>query len=455
LISAPLPFCLAQSETAQESPANGPYVRIKWRQNFDGLVHREFLVKDARIVEVSEYSGVLIDGLGHVAVYIPDPLKLSSPQGEFTVSGPDGGDVAARLLGVDQRLSLAFLELAVPADVQAVLGQGIPGRVFRVLSWNGKGWDRTSYRLVESTTNDFGPVQTIRAFPTGSDTQRRNRQEKYRNRDQADRRSSFVLDEQDRLIGLGVSKSAVGLGRNIITFKVFPIDVVRESLHQLKERNGGLLESGWIGVYIDVADSGVRVTRVVPESPALQVGIRPGDTIVAFNAKPLVQVEDFIQAVKWSGPDKSVSLTVDREGSRKDYQVVLGKSPIFDKPLYEWALDIPPILNGPEQPVQNIRFRQVMSSQNPNMGLQVDPLTSQLAGFFKSPTGKGLLVEAVDSNSPGEQIGLKAGDVLIMIDDQVLKSSSDLVKLLQAYQEPVILSFVREGKVIKKKVLFP
>ena len=76
------------------------------------------------------------------------------------------------------------------------------------------------------------------------------------------------------MVGLGVSSSMVGLNRKTVEFKVFPIDAVRESLHQLRQQEGGVLESGWIGVYIDAADSGVLVTNVVSGSPALAVGIR-------------------------------------------------------------------------------------------------------------------------------------------------------------------------------------
>ena len=76
------PWVAAQDTGSDDSL---PFVRVKWKQDFEGLMHREFLVKDARIVEVSEYSGVVMDSRGYVAVYIPDPLKLSSPQGAFTV----------------------------------------------------------------------------------------------------------------------------------------------------------------------------------------------------------------------------------------------------------------------------------------------------------------------------------------------------------------------------------
>ena len=430
-------------------PAEEPFVRIKWRQNFDGIIHREFLVKDARIVEVSEYSGVLMDSQGHIAVYIPDPLKLSSPQGAFSVSGGNGKDFAAELLGVDQRMSIAYLKVSVPSEAQVVFGQDSPGKVFDVLSWNGSGWDKTRYKLIEETRNSFGPVQTIRAVQFGNGVQLPGG---YRYK--VDRRSSFILDPENRLVGLGVSSALVGLSRRTVEFKVFPIDAVRESLQHLRKQEGGVLESGWIGVYIDAADSGVQVTRVVPDSPALEVGIRAGDTIVAVNESPLFKVEDFIQAVKWIGPEKKVILTVEREKSRENYEVVLGRTPVYQEPAYEWALDIPPAFHGNERLSQQVSFRPVPSFQRKGIGIQVGPLTSQLAEFFKSPTGKGLLVEAVEEGSLAAQIGLKAGDVIILIDDITVKTSSDLSRLMNAFQEPVLLSYVRDGKVEKQKILF-
>lgn len=441
------PFLLGEGEYL---PGKDPYVRIKWRQDFDGLIHREFLVKDARIVEVSEYSGVLMDSQGHIAVYIPDPLKLSFPQGSFSVSGDNGKDFGATLLGVDQRMSLAYLKVSLPSEAQVVFGQESPGKVFSVLSWNGSGWDKTRYKLIEETHNSFGPVQTIRAVQSGNEEHRQGGG--YRSK--VDRRSSFILDSENRLVGLGVSSAMVGLSRRTVEFKVFPIDAVRESLRQLRKQEGGVLESGWIGVYIDAADLGVQVTRVVPDSPALEVGIRAGDTIVAIDERPLFQVEDFIQAVKWIGPEKNIRLTVERDKSRKNYEVVLGRTPVYKKPAYEWALDIPPAFHGSEQLSQQVSFRPVPSFQRRSIGIQVGPLTSQLAEFFKSPTGKGLLVEAVEKGSLAAQIGLKAGDVIILIDDITVKTSSDLSRLMNAFQEPVLISFVRDGKVEKQKVLF-
>ena len=390
-----------------------------------------------------------MDGQGHIAVYIPDPLKLSSPQGSFSVADKNGKDFIAELLGVDQRMSIAYLKMSVPNEEQAIFGQGIPGKVFDVLSWNGSGWERRRYRLIEIVNNVFGPVLTIKAVLSG---QGNLRQGDFGN--QPDRRSSFVLDREDRLVGLGVSSSMVGLNRKTMEFKVFPIDAVQESLHQLRQQEGGVLESGWIGVYIDATDSGVLVTNVVSDSPALAVGIREGDTIVAVNEQPLLQVEDFIQAVKWSGPERNISLTVERDKIRKNYAVVLGRSPVLQKPDYEWALDIPPSFHGAEQLSKQVRFRPVPSFQRRGIGIQVGPLTAQLAEFFKSPTGKGLLVEAVEPGSLAEHIGLKAGDVLIMIGDTTIKSSSDLSRLMNASQESVLLSYVRDGKVITQKVLF-
>ena len=451
LLSLSLPGFLCPPLLAEGGLFSGesPYVRVKWRQDFEGLTHREFLVKDARIVEVSEYSGVLMDAMGHIAVYIPDPLKLSSPQGSFSVCDISGKDCGCELLGVDQRMSLAFLKVSVPSETQAVFGNGIPSRVFDVLSWNGSGWDRSRYKLIEAADNIFGPVQTIRAVQAGNEGQQRKN-----SWNQADRRSSFILDQEDRLVGLGVSSSMLRLSRTTVEFKVFPIDAVRDSLYQLVKQEGGVLESGWMGVYIDAVDSGVQVTRVVPGSPALAVGIRAGDTIVAVNEQPHIQVEDFIQAVKWCGPERNLNLTVERDRIRKDYIVVLGRAPVYQKPAYEWALDLPSVLHGAEQLSRQVQFRPVPSFQRRSIGIQVGPLTSQLAAFFKSPTGKGLLVEAVEADSLAEQIGMKAGDVLIRIDNTTAKSSSDLARLMDAYQEPVVLSYVRDGKVIKQKILF-
>lgn len=58
---------------------------------------------------------------------------------------------------------------------------------------------------------------------------------------------------------------------------------------------------------------GVAVADVVPGSPAAQVGLRPGDIIMAVNRKPVASVDGLVRAIEDAGP--VVALNLFRNGS--------------------------------------------------------------------------------------------------------------------------------------------
>ena len=63
---------------------------------------------------------------------------------------------------------------------------------------------------------------------------------------------------------------------------------------------------------------GAVVRRVVPDGPADQAGIRPGDVIIRFNGERIETTEDLQSRVVATRPDTSVPLVVMRAGNRPD-----------------------------------------------------------------------------------------------------------------------------------------
>ena len=57
-----------------------------------------------------------------------------------------------------------------------------------------------------------------------------------------------------------------------------------------------------------------------PASPAQQAGLQPGDRVVAIDGAPLGDVQDFQTAVR-AAAGRTLTLTVDRAGERRDLQV--------------------------------------------------------------------------------------------------------------------------------------
>lgn len=62
------------------------------------------------------------------------------------------------------------------------------------------------------------------------------------------------------------------------------------------------------------------------------------------------------------------------------------------------------------------------------LGVYLQDLTPELREHFGLPEGTGVLVSSVSDDGPAEKAGLKAGDIIIAIDGEVMSSSNDVGK---------------------------
>jgi serine protease Do len=78
-------------------------------------------------------------------------------------------------------------------------------------------------------------------------------------------------------------------------------------------------------------------------------------------------------------------------------------------------------------------------------GAQLEVMGPQLAGFFGADGGAGLLVRSVDDNSPAEEAGMKAGDVVVRINSITVSSGADWTKTIHDNRgRPVPVVVIRD-----------
>lgn len=82
------------------------------------------------------------------------------------------------------------------------------------------------------------------------------------------------------------------------------------------------------------------------------------------------------------------------------------------------------------------------------IGIQVQPMTTELREHFHAPPEKGLLVSRVDPDRPGARAGIEVGDILLEADGQALARPFDLLRVVsRAPQgEDLEITAIREGK---------
>ncbi len=65
----------------------------------------------------------------------------------------------------------------------------------------------------------------------------------------------------------------------------------------------------------------------MPNSPAAQAGLEPGDLITAVDGQAITSTEEFIAKVAEDSAGQTITLTVKRNGQTKQIKVTLGKQP--------------------------------------------------------------------------------------------------------------------------------
>ncbi len=89
------------------------------------------------------------------------------------------------------------------------------------------------------------------------------------------------------------------------------------------------------------------------------------------------------------------------------------------------------------------------------IGLGVQELTPELVESFQLGATKGVLITEVVRNSPAEKAGIKAGDVLISIDDKAIESWRVMLNTVSGFppDKNVHLKLLRDGKTMSLQAI--
>jgi C-terminal processing protease CtpA/Prc len=82
------------------------------------------------------------------------------------------------------------------------------------------------------------------------------------------------------------------------------------------------------------------------------------------------------------------------------------------------------------------------------LGVHIQDLGEQLREYFKVKGNTGVLVSEVEEDSPADKAGLKAGDIILKVDDEDVSDADDLTRAIRSYDPgaEVALSILRNGR---------
>lgn len=190
--------------------------------------------------------------------------------------------------------------------------------------------------------------------------------------------------------------------------------------------------------------AGAVITYVDQDGPACRAGLLENDVVVGYEGSRVQGPEQLQGLIHATPPQKTVTLTVVRSGQRKDVRVTLGSWNIMSHAPRTMsafnAAPAPPRVFSPDIEVPSFTL---LSSRH---GLVVESLSPQLADYFGVPPGHGVLVRSVESGSPAAVAGLKAGDVIVKVNNEAVHDMADWQRGMHASGKKLSITVLREKR---------
>ena len=358
-------------------------------------------------VQRSLGSGVIVDPSGIVLTNAHVVERAT----EIEVSTADGKKHKAKLMGVDKKTDLAVLKLQAGGTYPAanlgdsdrvkvgdwVLAIGSPFGLQKtvtagIISAKGRS-------IGQGPFDDF--LQTDAAINPGNS-------------------GGPLVNMSGEVIGINSAILSRTGGNVGIGFSI-PVNMAKRIYTELAAK--GKVTRGWLGVSIqpltpDLAKgfglkepNGVLISDVVQDSPAAVAGITSGDIIIEFDKKKVDSPQELQKVVASTQPGRAVPLKVWRDKGEKTLEIKIG-----------------------ETPDDSVALKSTNKGKS-LLGLDVRPITPELARQLNLRNPDGVIVFSVDENSAASEAGLQRGDVIREVNRQRIRTLPDFEKVTKEVKE--------------------
>ena len=192
-------------------------------------------------------------------------------------------------------------------------------------------------------------------------------------------------------------------------------------------------------------ERGVEVTRVEDEGPAAKAGLKVGDVVLEYNGQRVEGVTQFIRMVQETPAGREVKLSISRSGAPQTLSVKTGARKQLMARAGDGSVIAIPQFDLPDIRVPDVP-RAFMSWRTTVAGIEGESLDSQLAEYFG--VKEGVLVRSIVKGSSAERAGLKAGDVIVKVDDSRVTTPREISGAVRSARtkKTVPVQIVRERR---------
>jgi Do/DeqQ family serine protease len=362
----------------QRSPeADNPLLR-------DPFFRRFFGMPPESQPQIAAGSGVIVDAKNG---YVITNAHVVKDAREVLVTLKDNRRLPAKLVGADAGTDIALLKVEPKNLVEARFGDSDALQVgdFVVAIGNPFGIGQTATSGIVSALGRSGLsvegyehfIQTDASINPGNS-------------------GGALVNLRGELVGINTAIIGPAGGNVGIGFAV-PSFIARAVMDQLIRY--GEMRRGRLGLSMQdvIGGEGAAVAEVQPDSPALQAGLRKGDVITGFNARPVRSAAELRARLGVMPVGETVELRVQRGGESRTLKARIGE----------------------------------IAASGVAGGQAVQGLAG--ASFKEVERGRrrAVLVAGVKAGSPAFKQGLRAGDIILGVNGRRVASVGELSKALR------------------------
>lgn len=185
------------------------------------------------------------------------------------------------------------------------------------------------------------------------------------------------------------------------------------------------------------------------DAPAGKGGIKEHDVILTMNGSSIESGAQLRRMIHEMPPGRVVTFGLSRDGQPMTVKVQLADKhntfAMAHPKAKEFHFEMPNIPPMPDIDIPSINMVVVTSSAR--SGLMIENITPQLGEFFGVKNGNGVLVRSVEKGSRAEKAGLRAGDVIVKVNDEAVHDTSDFTHAVKSRSgNSVSVGVIREKK---------
>jgi predicted metalloprotease with PDZ domain len=234
----------------------------------------------------------------------------------------------------------------------------------------------------------------------------------------------------------------------MLTILIIPL-LLSSCSEQKKYTYKFLSDQPWLGVRVKELserrlknlklDHGLEVTNVYRDSPADSAGLQVEDIIVAINNEEVRSTHDLMDLVHGLEINDKMDITYLRGGDQIETTAILDERGTEFWP-HTYARRVP----HKEHASRLNRYNEDQAW----LGIKTVNLTDQLRQYFSVPDELGVLINEIEEDSPAQEFGLQAGDIIIGIENRKIRNRKDLLREIDRYnpQQEIELTLIRKAK---------